>query len=499
MHCISCHIKRLAALGLSLLMLLSCFGIYAAAAEQTSAASTADVSAQEDLAEGYYRIRNLGTGKYLDTYDLLYDPKGTAYLDKSTGQNGQDFLVTRLPDGNYTIVGQSDGAKYALSYSSGSYLTKRANPAQTETFEILPFDNGAYLIIPAYSENSLLVLTASSDKTYHGYNYIISFPYIEDATQYWVFEPVPVTKISLAYTQTRERLWSIGKFYAALSPYPSTALNMTWTSDNEEVLMIDNTGEYCTIGVGVANVTVTCGDVSATVRVEVHDSDTYAYFSQHNITNSYWNGSALSGIYFTAGVRKRYAIDRYNQNSDWMDEGCALTANAMLLRNLGATLTEGYDFRSGQTNNLPADPYTVSLANTGNYGATSANATLYGNPILVNHNLIATRFRVNGKALSVTQYYYPSLKQIKEALDEHPEGVVVGMRHAVYGSHYFLFTECVNPDETNPNKYKFKVCDPAAYTLSQGDNIPFEQSYSYLSLGYRYSCVTCMLVWDVEA
>lgn len=68
-------------------------------------------------------------------------------------------------------------------------------------------------------------------------------------------------------------------------------------------------------------------------------------------------------------------------------------------------MTEGYDFRSGQTGNLPADPYTVSLANSGNYGATSANATLYGNPIYVNHNLIATRFRVNGRSLSVTQTY----------------------------------------------------------------------------------------------
>lgn len=91
-------------------------------------------------------------------------------------------------------------------------------------------------------------------------------------------------------------------------------------------------------------------------RVEVVDDSAFAYYSQHDIDGSYWNGGALSGIYFSAGVTKRYAIDRYNGNLDWMDEGCALTAHAICLRNLGATMTEGYDFRSGQTGNLPADP-----------------------------------------------------------------------------------------------------------------------------------------------
>ena len=78
-----------------------------------------------------------------------------------------------------------------------------------------------------------------------------------------------------------------------------------------------------------------------------------------------------------------------------------------------------------------------------------------------------------------------------------PEGVIVGMYHRTYQSHYLLFTKCVNPEETNPYNYKFIVCDPAAYTMSQGDNIPFEQCYSYVSLGYRYSGITCMLAWNV--
>ncbi len=449
------------------------------------------------LPDGYYRIRNLKVNQYLDNYDLSYDKQGSAYLDAATAQNGQDFYVSRNEDGSYTLVPQNDNGKYALSYAAGTYITKRANPGKTEFFDIFPLSSGVYTIAPAYADDASLVLAASNQKTNHGFTRLNLAPYTAAKAQQWVFEPVPVTGISLAYTEVRERLYSVGTYYAALTPYPTSAESMTWTSDNEDVLMIDNDGSWCAIGVGTANVTVTCGGKKATCRVEVVDSPSYAYYSQHDIDGSYWNGSALSGIYFSYGVTKRYAVDRYNHNLDWMDEGCALTASAILLRNLGARLTEGYDFRSGQNGNLPADPYTVSLANAGSYGAKTAKATLYGNPILLNHNRISTRFNVDGKAIVATQTYAPSVKQIKEALDKHPEGVVVGMQHYAYGSHYLLFTKCVNPESTNPYGYKFIVCDPAAYTASQGDNVPFEKCYSYLSLGYRYSCATCMIVWDV--
>lgn len=465
---------------------------------KTTQAKTTEPAASV-LADGYYRIRSVSTGKYLDTYDIIYDNQGSAYLDAASGQNGQDFFVTRRDDGTYHIVPQSDGAAYTLSYAAGTYVTKRKAQGETECFDIFASPTeGQYTIAPAYAKDSSLVMQASATKTRHGFVRAGLGKYSADKSQLWVFEPVPVTALSLAYTEVRERLYSVGTYYAALQPYPISANAMTWVSDNEEVLMIDNKGEWCALSVGVANVTVSCGGMSATCRVEVVDSPAYAYYSQHDIDGTYWNGSALSGIYFSAGVTKRYAIDQYNRTADWMDEGCALTAHAICLRNLGATMTNGYDFRSGQNGNLPADPYTVSLANSGNNGAKSARATLYGNPIFVNHNLIATRFELDGKALTCTQTYAPSLKQIKEALDKHPEGVIVGMHHPVYESHYFLFTKCVNPDEKNPNNYKFIVCDPAAYGLAQGDNVPFEKCYSYLSLGYRYYQTMCMLVWDVQ-
>ncbi|MDE6409511.1 MAG: leucine-rich repeat protein [Muribaculaceae bacterium] len=53
--------------------------------------------------------------------------------------------------------------------------------------------------------------------------------------------------------------------------YPDDALDksITWTSDNEEVAIISKDGTVTALSVGVANITATCGDVSATCKVTV--------------------------------------------------------------------------------------------------------------------------------------------------------------------------------------------------------------------------------------
>lgn len=317
-------------MSLTVLLLAMLMSVNAAAIPEVNVITTSQSPTVKNtvsiLTDGYYRIRNLATGQYLDTYDIRYDVQGSAYVDAASGQNGQDFCVTRNADGSYAIVPQSDGAQYALSYAAGSYVTKRAEWSATESFDIFTLSNGVYTIAPAYADDRSLVLGVSSAKTYHGFTRAALTAYTASAGQQWVFEPIAVTGISLAYTETRERLYSVGTFYAAMTPYPAAAGSMRWVSDNESVLMIDQDGSWCAIGVGVATVTVSCGGMSASCRVEVVDDSAFAYYSQHDIDGSYWNGGALSGIYFSAGVTKRYAIDRYNGNLDWMDEGCALTA-----------------------------------------------------------------------------------------------------------------------------------------------------------------------------
>ena len=111
--------------------------------------------------------------------------------------------------------------------------------------------------------------------------------------------------------------------------------------------------------------------------------------------------------------------------------------------------------------------------------------------------MINSRFTVDGKAVSTTKYTGGSLKHIKELLEKHPEGVIVGMYNkSIDSTHYLVFTECLNPNDPKGN-YEFRVCDSASSDPKKGDNVPFKDSLSYKSQGYRYSCIFEYSVYNV--
>lgn len=455
------------------------------------------------IESGVYRIRNLEIGKYIDAYDFAYDPQGSAYLEEKNGGEAQDIYVKRLQDGTYILYPQSEGGKYALSFKGGRYfgstVTKKEGSEKTEKFVIYASSVGTYTISPAVSSGDPVTLSVSDQLSRYKDNYLSFEKYTGKPDQQWVFEPIEVEGISLAFVSTKVKLYAVGKLYATLAPYNFNATNVKWESENEKILMIDSDGNYSAIAPGTVKVTAKLGKHSASCMITVSKDSAFTWYSQHSIANSDWNATALSNIYFTSGgVRKRFMIDKYGRGSDWMDEGCYVASIAMILNNLGAKLTEGYDFRSGQSGNLPADPYTVALANSGNYGAPTAKSVLYGNPILVSRANIDARFNVGGKSVVSEMTYNVSKKAIKAALDEHPEGVVIYFsRPSRNRTHYMVFTRCLNPEEKNPNKYIFEVCDSASYDASRGDHVPFEKSISYTSEGYRMTNAVSMITWNV--
>ena len=466
-----------------------------------SAKKTANL--ENVLQSGVYRIRNRENGLYIDAYDMLYDAKGSAYLDEKNGGEAQDIYVERLTDGTYLLHPQSENGEYVLSYKSGrsdgSILTKRKETEKTEKFVIYSADNGAYTISPATTGAESLTLGVSEQTSRFKHNYLAICKYSGEKDQQWIFEPIETEGITLAFVSTKVKLYAVGTLYATLAPYNFGAKNVTWKSDDESVLMIDTNGNYTALAPGEVTVTATSGDKSASCTITVSKDAAFTWYSQHSAANSDWNATALSGISFTAGgVRKRFMIDKYGRGTDWMDEGCYLASIAMILNNMGAKLTKGYDFRSGQTDDLPADPYTVALANSGNTGATTSRSVLYGNPILVSRSNIDSRFNVNGKSIASEMTYNVSKKAIKEALDEHPEGVIIYFsRPSRNRTHYIVFTKCVNPEEKNPNNYRFEVCDSASYDAARGDHVLFEECISYTSEGYRMSSAVSMITWSI--
>jgi len=456
------------------------------------------------LGSGVYRIRNASTERYIDAYDKAYDTKGSAYLDEKNGGEAQDIYVERLDDGTYVLRPQSESGKYVLSYrdgcEDGTIITKRTEIEKTEKFTIYSSGNGTYTVSPAATGSKSVTLGISEKTSRYKHNYLALTKYTGGGAQQWIFEPIEVTGISLAFVNTTVKLYSVGALYATLTPYNFGDRNVKWESSDEKILMIDDSGAYCALAPGKVRVTARSGDKSASCTVTVSSEAAFTWYSQHSVSNSDWNATALSGISFTAGgVRKKFMIDKYGRGRDWMDEGCYLASVAMILNNMGAKLTKGYDFRSGQTDNLPADPYTVALANSGNHGATTSKGVIYGNPILVSRSNIDARFNVNGKSISSQMTYGVTKKAIKEALDEHPEGIAVYFSRPSRGrTHYIVFTKCLNPEEKNTNNYKFEVCDSASYDAARGDHVQFEKSISYTSEGYRYSNAVSIITWNVN-
>ncbi len=449
-----------------------------------------------ELKEMVCRIKNVESGLYLDTYKYTLKTQGKSYVEKySESSLGQVFHLSPNEDGTYFIIPQSDGAEYIYSYSSKdtdkriSKISKSSIGANSK-FDISLYNNSYFIIAPSNFADKTAVLTQSTNVSNYKDYYTELLPFEGDSkSQLWIIEPIATENISVIYTNTKVRLYTSGQFFARKYPYNVFSHDISWKSSNEDVLMVGANGEWCALSVGTAKVTASVDGVSKTFKVTVSDKDAFTWYSQNNIYTSDWDATQLLYLSFTSdGVTKKFAIDSKDPggNNCWMDEGCGNASMAMVLNNMGATMTNGYDFRSGQTGNLIADPYTVALANSGNYGYEPSVKTLKFNPIYMRWANVASRFNVDGRKLEFTRKYNPTLAHIRDLLKEHPEGVIVQLSIGSSKNHYLVFTECLNPNEKYSSNLKFMVCDSAARSPEEGDYVPFEKSTSYVIEGYRY-------------
>lgn len=439
------------------------------------------------IEDGIYRIVNQESGRYIDTYDIRYDKAGHAYMEKKSEKDGQDFRITYQGNGEYRITAMSEGGAYHL-YLDGTSLCKTNEGEATFRLKAV---GSAYTL-----EAGSLTLTAGVGTSRYGAPLIGATSYTGADNQLWKLEKVNATGMTISSTAKRVKIYSIHTLLASVVPSYLTD-NVKWSSSDESVVLVDKNGSFCALKVGTATITASCGNFEVRCEVEVRDDTAYTWYSQHNMTNGGWDAAALSQLYFSSGgFYKPYMIDGYNGNQDWMDEGCNVAATATVLHNLGAVMEEGYDFRNNQTGNLEADPYTVSLANTYNDGSVDGKGYLRNNPVYLANSAVGSAFTLNHKKLEATTSYYPTKQAIKDALDEHPEGVIVKFKKS-NGTHFIVFVECINPDAEKSSQYEFLVCDPAAYDADMGDHVKFEECASYVNSYYRYSQMVQMTVWGV--
>ncbi len=84
----------------------------------------------------------------------------------------------------------------------------------------------------------------------------------------------------------------------------------------------------------------------------------------------YWNANKLDTIEQYSAKNDTYypvLLESYpptSNNDDVFATACGVVSSAMIFRNLGATMT-GYDYRTGQSGEFQADPFTALLSNCG--------------------------------------------------------------------------------------------------------------------------------------
>lgn len=440
-------------------------------------------SAEEGTSE-VFRIKNISAERYLSS--STSDNGASVYkLEMLDTENAsQYFKFEKTPSGETILTSADSNAEYCLSFSNSE---DRSNAQKIEKKTALPViltekDDGIYEITVTDGAKTHYL---SADNA--GY---IFFAENLDASSGWKLEEVIPESFTAAYFEMRMKLYSVERLFVNIKP-AALASFINWSTDNENILLASDNGTLCALSEGVSTVRASLGGYKLECRVEVYDKNAFTWFSQTNVNNSYWNGGALGKIKF----KTRLFASETKKN--WMDQGCAISSVAMIFRNMGATYKNGYDFRSGQNGNLPADPYTVALANVGYKGFTGPSGSYYADPVYTRWSTVTNAFTVNGSSLTYTHKYSGNPITIKNSLLKNPEGLVVQMTKATGETHYIVIAECLNPNEKNASKLKFIVYDPLGYDKNEGDGVLFEESASY-KLGYRYSDFTSYYCWDVK-
>lgn len=445
-----------------------------------------------DVDSGVYKIKNKATGYYLSAFDLDSDNEGCAHVTSGGADGADAVFVEKQPDGTFLLYPLGEGGEYPLSvdfFDAGANIRKAIEVSERSYFTIA--DSGEGYV---FSPNDGVAIGATEEVLLGGKTLVLCEAYSGVDTQLWTLEPVAATSLELKTVSERVRKNSVSAVYALVQP---TYLKhfIKWTSSDESLLLIDDDGSFCALDDGIVTVTATIGDISRSIEVDIRDADAFTWYSQHLVSDGGWRGDELKNVYFYSGVHERYIINGFNKNIDWMDQGCYITSVAMLLHNLGARYTDGYDFRFDVEGNLEIDPYVASLSNSRNHGIYTSSGTLYGDPISVNIAAIASNVTLHGRPITITRTGGFSKKALKEMLDKHPEGVIVGM-HMGQDSHYIVVYECLNP-YANPSEYRFQIFDSAGLRRNHADDVAFEKSMSYLTIGYRYSNMISMTVVDI--
>ncbi len=234
----------------------------------------------------------------------------------------------------------------------------------------------------------------------------------------------------------------------------------------------------CSLTINPDSGQLTIGNTWASVA-KWHVTPQRIWYSQTigTIENN-WNTAGLDEVYFSSNLNL-CVMNNETNGGDLMDQGCAISSVAMVLRNMGAT-TIGVDIRDNnpKLKRLHADPFTVMMANCRSDGTSYTNNS-EGNIILPNNNMNPNEGKpymvhwsaiANAFGTSYTTRSY-SEETLQSLLIANPEGVVVQFK-TTQSEHVVVFLEY------DPAEDDYIICDPGTSDTSKAKNVYFKNSYS---------------------
>ena len=218
--------------------------------------------------------------------------------------------------------------------------------------------------------------------------------------------------------------------------------------------------------VRIQNNTANAITVTGSFTINSTNKPTHVWFCQSNAeVGTTWGYGKLNNLYFPNisynvnvdnnltdmwRITPLYTLSSFVPEAGQLEKGhinkygCSITSIAMIFHNLGAiTQTSKYDFRSGASSQLVADPFSIVMANvgwqnitynTGNSHFEITNYQNYQSPAFPYWGTIASAFGKTATRIDLTGM--TSLQKadiIATYVNNHPEGILVRVddRHSV--------------------------------------------------------------------
>lgn len=209
--------------------------------------------------------------------------------------------------------------------------------------------------------------------------------------------------------------------------------------------------------------------------LNVNKREGLTWFSQYKSTiGSFdiWNPNMLDEVKLSYGGT-RMPVYVYN-GSCWMNTSCGIVAAAMVLNSMGKTYY-GYDLRTNYSGQMPADPYTVMLANCeldGTTVNTATNVAVKRSPDDFWRYVVGSKFNMSCDDASASTINITE-KMIQDHIDKYGHCLVYFSR-GVDTPHWMVFTDYDKSASTFADRYT--VYDPAAIKFSQGAGVKLSQT-----------------------